>query len=100
MCGPGGRTTWKFAYLTDKRFSRHAWWLYLALITPVAIAYVVGPLNAGPVFNLIGFSACVAIIVGVRMHRPAARWAWYLIALGQLLFVLGDVLAYNYKAFF
>ena len=51
-------------------------------------------------FNVIGFSACLAIVVGVRVHRPAARWGWYLIALGQLLFVSGDVLAYNYKAFF
>jgi hypothetical protein len=82
------------------RRSRHAWWLYLALMTPVAVAYLAGPLNAGPVFNLIGFSAGVAIILGVRIHRPAARWPWYLIALGQFLFVTGDVLAYNYKAFF
>jgi diguanylate cyclase (GGDEF)-like protein/PAS domain S-box-containing protein len=82
------------------RLSRHAWWLYLALMTPVALAYLAGPLNAGPVFNAIGFSACVAIVVGVRLHRPATRWAWYLIALGQLLFVSGDVLAYNYKAIF
>ena len=51
-------------------------------------------------FNAIGFSAVVAIVVGVRIHRPAARWPWYLIALGQALFVAGDVLAYNYRAFF
>jgi diguanylate cyclase (GGDEF)-like protein/PAS domain S-box-containing protein len=80
--------------------SRHAWWLYLALMAPVAVAYLAGPLNAGPVFNLIGFSACIAILLGVRINRPAARWPWYLIALGQFLFVTGDVLAYNYKAFF
>jgi hypothetical protein len=29
-----------------------------------------------------------------------ARWAWYLVALGQAFFVTGDVLAHNYKAFF
>ena len=82
------------------RLSRHAWWLYLALTVPVSIAYLAGPLNAGPVFNAIGFSGCIAIVVGVRIHRPAARWAWYLVALAQALFVSGDVLAYNYKAFF
>ncbi len=82
------------------RFSRHAWWLYLALMAPVSVAYLAGPLNAGPVFNVIGFSACAAIVVGVRIHRPAARRAWYLLALGQFLFVTGDVIAYNYKAFF
>jgi diguanylate cyclase (GGDEF)-like protein/PAS domain S-box-containing protein len=82
------------------RFSRHGWWLYLASMTPVTIAYLLGPLNAGPVFNVIGFSASVAIVVGVRTHKPSTRLPWYLIALGQLLFVAGDVLAYNYQAFF
>jgi diguanylate cyclase (GGDEF)-like protein/PAS domain S-box-containing protein len=82
------------------RFSRHAWWLYLALMMPIALAYLAGPLNAGPVFNGIGFSACIAIVLGVRIHKPAARLPWYLIALGQGFFAAGDVLAYNYKAFF
>jgi hypothetical protein len=57
-------------------------------------------INAGPVFNAIGFGGCFAIVAGVRMHRPASRWAWYLIALGQALFVARDVLAYNYRALF
>src|SRR5580693_6137112 len=82
------------------RFSRRAWWLYLLVMLPLSAAYIAGPLNAGPVFNAIGFSACIAIVAGVRMHRPASRWAWYLIALGQALLASGDVLAYNYKAFF
>jgi diguanylate cyclase (GGDEF)-like protein/PAS domain S-box-containing protein len=85
---------------SEMRRPRHLWWLYLAGIAPVAVAYLAGPLKAGPVFNLIGFSACVAIVVGVRINRPATRWAWYLIALGQLMLVAGDVIAYNYKAFF
>jgi diguanylate cyclase (GGDEF)-like protein/PAS domain S-box-containing protein len=80
------------------RFSRHAWWLYLAVMVPIAVAYLAGPLDGGPVFNLIGFSGVVAVVTGVRMHRPAARLAWYLIALGLALFVAGDVIAYNYKA--
>ena len=82
------------------RFSRHAWWLYLAVMVPITVAYLAGPLNAGPVFNVIGFSGAAAVVAGVRIHRPAARWAWYLIALGLVLFVAGDVLAYNYKALF
>ena len=69
-------------------------------MVPITVAYLAGPLNAGPVFNAIGFSGVVAVVAGVRMHRPAARWAWYLIALGLVLFVAGDVLAYNYKALF
>ena len=59
-----------------------------------------GPLKAGPVFNVIGFSAVVAIVLGVQMHKPAPRLPWYLIALGQTFFVAGDALSYNYKTFF
>jgi diguanylate cyclase (GGDEF)-like protein/PAS domain S-box-containing protein len=69
-------------------------------MVPIAVAYLAGPLNAGPVFNLLGFSGVVAVVTGVRMNRPPARLAWYLIALGLALFVSGDVLAYNYTALF
>jgi diguanylate cyclase (GGDEF)-like protein/PAS domain S-box-containing protein len=93
------RNPWEFL-TSAMRFSRHAWWLYLALMVPVTVAYLAGPLDIGPVFNGIGFSACIAIVVGVRRHKPAASLSWYLIALGQALFVAGDVIAYNYKAFF
>jgi hypothetical protein len=85
---------------TDTRFSRHAWWLYLVLMAPIAVLYLAGPLDHGPVFNGIGFSGAIAIVVGVRTHKPAARLAWYLIAAGQAFFVAGDVLSYNYSAFF
>ena len=96
-----GRPTQLPHYLmTETRSPAHAWWLYLAVMVPIAVLYLAGPLNAGPVFNVIGFSGVIAIVVGVRMHRPAARLAWYLIALGQAFFVAGDVLAYNYTAFF
>jgi diguanylate cyclase (GGDEF)-like protein/PAS domain S-box-containing protein len=84
----------------EMRFSSRVWWLYLAAMLAVALAYLLGPLDRGPVFNAIGFSACIAIVAGVRKHRPAAPWGWYLIAVGQALFVLGDVLAYNYRALF
>jgi diguanylate cyclase (GGDEF)-like protein/PAS domain S-box-containing protein len=82
------------------RFSRHAWWLYLALIAPLVAAYLGGLLNNGPTYNAIGFSGVVAMFVGIRTRRPTARWAWYVLALGQVLFVGGDVLAYNYQALF
>jgi signal transduction histidine kinase/ActR/RegA family two-component response regulator len=82
------------------RFSRQAWWLYLALIAPLTIAYLSGLLNTGPTYNVIGFSGVVAMIVGIRMNRPTAVWAWYVLAIGQVLFVAGDVFAYNYQALF
>jgi PAS domain-containing protein len=84
----------------EMRFSRHVWWLYLALMAPLIGAYLAGLLTGGPVYNVIGFSGVVAMVVGIRVHKPTARWAWYVLALGQVLFVVGDVLAYNYQALF
>ena len=80
------------------RFSRKAWWLYLVLIAPLTVAYLSGLLNGGPVYNVIGFSGVVAMVVGIRMNRPRAWRAWCVLAIGQVLFVGGDVLAYNYQA--
>jgi PAS domain S-box-containing protein len=51
-------------------------------------------------FNVIGLSAAVAIVIGVRLHQPAYPLPWYLFAVGQTLFVGGDVIAYNYQQFF
>jgi signal transduction histidine kinase len=79
-----------------------AWWLFLVVMAPIVGLYLFGPeaFNHGLVFNGIGLSAVVAILVGVRMHRPSATRPWYLFAAGQALFVAGDVLAYNYERFF
>jgi signal transduction histidine kinase len=81
---------------------KRAWWVFLVVMAPIVGPYLFGlaPLHSGPVFNAIGLSAVVAIVIGVRLHRPTTRAAWYLIALGQALFVTGDVLAYNYTRFF
>ena len=83
-------------------FRRNAWWLYLAAMVPVAGLYLVGPdvFNAGPVFNGLGLSAVAAIVAGVLINRPPAKAPWILFAVGQTLFVTGDVLAYNYQRFF
>jgi signal transduction histidine kinase len=78
------------------------WWLFLVVMAPIVGLYLYGPepFSDGPVFNAIGLSAVVAIVIGVRMHRPSATRSWYLFAAGQALFVAGDVLAYNYERFF
>jgi diguanylate cyclase (GGDEF)-like protein/PAS domain S-box-containing protein len=78
---------------------KRAWFLYpcgAALAT--ALYLVTG--RQSFVFNLIGLSSPVMIVVAVRMHRPDQRLPWYLFSLGQALFIAGDVLAYNYEKFF
>jgi len=52
------------------------------------------------IFHLIGLSAAVGIIAGVAIHKPEHRLPWILFAVGQILFVTGDVLSYNYEKFF
>src|SRR5713101_4243587 len=72
---------------------QRAWWLFLVAMAPLVGLYLFGPavLNQGPVFNAIGLTAVVAILVGVRINRPSDRRPWYLFAFGQALFVAGDV---------
>ncbi|MGC2373143.1 MAG: EAL domain-containing protein [Solirubrobacteraceae bacterium] len=89
------------------RLRRCAWWLYLAGMAVVTAAYVYGHLagphwlNSGPVYNLIGGSTIVALMVGARLNSEASRrLPWYLFAVGQALFVCGDALAYNYERIF
>jgi PAS domain S-box-containing protein len=78
-----------------------AWWLYLVVGGLVVTTFVfVHPIRVGWLYNLIGVSAVVAILAGVRMHRPHQRLAWYLVAAGLALWVSGDVITYNYERFF
>jgi diguanylate cyclase (GGDEF)-like protein len=83
-----------------------AWRAYLvatALLTGgYALAHISGPvwLRSGLVFNLIGGASVAALIVGARRYAGASRLPWYLLAIGQALFVTSDVLAYNYERLF
>jgi PAS domain S-box-containing protein len=80
---------------------RRVWLLYLALGISTTLAYLfVHPIRVGPLFNAIGLSASIAILVAVRMNKPDQRLPWYLFAFGQTLFVAGDVITYNYERLF
>ena len=74
------------------------WVAYLALGGLGMGLYLFGPVlqGSGPFLNAISASSVVAIFVGVRVHRPAAAWAWRWFAIGQALFVLGDAYTYTY----
>ena len=47
-----------------------------------------------------GLSGVVAIVVGIRMHKPSARAAWWLFAAGQFLYFSGDLYTYGYRKVF
>jgi diguanylate cyclase (GGDEF)-like protein/PAS domain S-box-containing protein len=85
--------------MTARRFRLGpAWAVYLVLGAVLCALYVaVPPLKgSGPLMNLIGLSPVVAILVGVRRYRPAAKLAWLLLAAGSALFWLGDLYTYSY----
>ncbi|MFI5938461.1 putative bifunctional diguanylate cyclase/phosphodiesterase [Actinoplanes sp. NPDC051494] len=45
-------------------------------------------------WGAIGLGAAAAIVVGVRVHRPARRLPWYLVSASLVLFVAGDTVYY------
>jgi diguanylate cyclase (GGDEF)-like protein/PAS domain S-box-containing protein len=74
------------------------WLLFLAAGAAIAALYLfVEPLaGSGPVINVLGLAPVLAIAAGVRLHRPRARLAWACVALGFVLFWLGDLYTYSY----
>jgi hypothetical protein len=43
-------------------------------------------------YDLFGLSALVVMLVGVRIHKPSRPLPWYLLMLGLLLWVSGDMI--------
>jgi diguanylate cyclase (GGDEF)-like protein/PAS domain S-box-containing protein len=78
------------------------WQAYLGAGALLTALYVfVDPFaGSGPVINLLGLSPVVAILVGLRRHRPASRGPWRLFAIGMTLFWLGDLYTYSYPRLF
>ncbi len=85
---------------------RRAWWLYLLamglLSAGYLLAHISGPawLNSGPVYNVIGGSTIVALVLGAHRNAPSRRAPWLLFAFGQALFVVGNIIAFNYAHLF
>jgi diguanylate cyclase (GGDEF)-like protein/PAS domain S-box-containing protein len=78
------------------------WQAYLAVGALVCALYVfVKPFEgSGPVINLLGLSPVVAIVIGLRRHRPASPGPWRWFAVGMTLFWLGDLYTYSYPRLF
>jgi diguanylate cyclase len=67
---------------------------YLLVGAPATLAVLVIPESWWYTawYDLFGLSAVAAILLGVRANRSGARLTWWLLAAGQLLFVVGDLL--------
>jgi diguanylate cyclase (GGDEF)-like protein/PAS domain S-box-containing protein len=81
---------------------RFIWIAYLGLGALGGLAYYALPpvAKSGPFFNLLGLSSVAALAIGIRLHRPEGRLPWVLVAVGQALFIAGDVITYNYPKLF
>jgi diguanylate cyclase (GGDEF)-like protein/PAS domain S-box-containing protein len=92
----------------SERHARHdrVWVPYLALMALGTAGYVLaglsGPewLHSGLLFNLLGGLSVAGLIAGAKIHAPRRKLPWYLLAIGQAMFVTSDVLAYNYERLF
>jgi diguanylate cyclase (GGDEF)-like protein/PAS domain S-box-containing protein len=83
---------------TRARVASWAWLAFLAVGAVITALYLfVKPFaGSGPVINVLGLAPVLAIAAGVRLHRPQARLAWACVALGFVLFWLGDIYTYTY----
>jgi diguanylate cyclase (GGDEF)-like protein/PAS domain S-box-containing protein len=74
----------------------HRW--YLGSGGALLLLYVfVPPFKGSPLLiSSLSGSSAIAILVGVRVHRPSVVWPWLLFAIGQALFFFGDVYTYVY----
>ena len=78
-----------------------AWLVYLLLGVAATLAFLFVPgLRIGAMLNVIALSSPVVILVALRVNRVEYKLPWVLIALGQVFFVGGDVITYNYERLF
>jgi diguanylate cyclase (GGDEF)-like protein/PAS domain S-box-containing protein len=79
----------------------HAWKAYLAFAAVGAFLYLLVPPLKGNalMFNVLGLTSWIAVIVGIRRNRPSYSLPWWLFAVGLFLYWLGDVYTYSYPKY-
>jgi diguanylate cyclase (GGDEF)-like protein/PAS domain S-box-containing protein len=87
------------AALLDRR---RLWWVFFAFGAFVCALYVLVPPLKGsaPVINGLGLYGIVGAVAGIRMYRPRARIAWWLLVVGLVLYWIGDVYTYSIRILF
>ena len=77
---------------------RNAWQIHLgAGGVLMALFFAVPPFRGNDALaNLVALSAALAVVAGVRLHRPAYRPIWDAFMVGLALFWLADLYAVAY----
>ncbi len=77
-------------------------WLIAAAIGAALIglfyALPAGEVPQSAVYDALGLTMVAAALIGVRIHRPAGWKPWVILAVGHLLFVVGDIIWTAYAA--
>jgi diguanylate cyclase (GGDEF)-like protein/PAS domain S-box-containing protein len=50
-------------------------------------------------FNTMGLTSWIAVVVGIRRNKPGYALPWWLFAFGFLLYWMGDFYTYSYRAY-
>jgi PAS domain S-box-containing protein len=70
-------------------------WFLAAMVVSGGCYYALPfPFAKVVVWGVAGLAPVAAILAGVRLHRPARRNAWLLLAAGQAVFITGDLIFY------
>src|SRR6185503_1270517 len=86
-----------------ERYGVRRWAWLAALVVGASLIALFYALPAGEVpqsavYDALGVTMVAAALLGVRIHRPAGWLPWVILAIGQLLFVFGDVIWTMYAA--
>nr|WP_244376336.1 aminotransferase class I/II-fold pyridoxal phosphate-dependent enzyme [Streptomyces ficellus] len=68
--------------------------LYVLFVIPLTVVYLTVPARHTSAWAMIGLAGVAAILIGIRIHRPARRWPWLMLAAANLTFTAGDT-TYN-----
>jgi diguanylate cyclase (GGDEF)-like protein len=79
-----------------------AWWVYIVGVSLVLMVYFADPHVAGlpgwfpryPLYICVNASAVGALVLGIRIWRPRPATPWWLMAVGQASYTIGDFLEY------
>lgn len=63
---------------------------YVSVVAVATVLYLTVNWARTPAWAVIGLTGVAAVLTGCRLHRPAHRWPWYVLAAGLLTFIAGD----------